>query len=123
MGEFPVNRRKVRWIAATGCLLPTCCLLSAFIFLMYQYTYDIIWVRLKLLGVGMIHSVELYGYDRPHYHVYAVGFAVAGKPGSAIVVHVYDTDQGLTGSPRHFYLSQLGPWEFISARVPSEANH
>src|SRR4051812_35617782 len=114
MGESPVNRRKVGWIAATGCLLPTCCLLAASIFVAYQYTHDIIWVRLKLLGVGRIDDVELYGYDKPHYQVFAVGFAVSGKPGSAIVAHVYNTDQGLIGTPRHLYLAQLGPWSLTS---------
>ena len=111
MGEFRVNRRKAVWILATCFLLSVPIFL---LFLLYKYLYDIIWVRLKILGGGGIHNVELHGWDRLHYHVSAVGFEVVGKPGSAILVHVYDTDQGLTGSPDHLYLSQLGPWAFTS---------
>jgi hypothetical protein len=76
--------------------------------------HDIIWARLKLVWVRGIDNVEIYGWERLHYHVNEVGFGVIGKPGSAILVHVYDTDQGLTGHPDHLYLSQLGPWAFTS---------
>ena len=106
--QLQFNRRKAVWIVAASRLL------SFAAFLLYEYLHDIIWVRLKLVRVRGIDNVELYGWDRLHYHVNEVGFGVVGKPGSAILVQVYDTDQGLTGHPDHLYLSQLGPWTFTS---------
>jgi hypothetical protein len=95
-------------------LVVACLPLSVLCFLVYEYLHDIIWVRLRIHRVPGTNNIELHGYDKDHYHVQAVGFGIVGKPGSAILVHVYDTDQGITGNPDHLYLSQLGPWVFTS---------
>src|SRR5450755_4651829 len=99
MGKLRINRKKVLWIMVGSCLL------FVPIFITYEYYHDVIWVRLKLLQLAGVNNVELHGFDRgAHYHVSAVGFGIVGKPGSAILVNVYDTDKGLTGIPDHLYL-------------------
>lgn len=84
------------------------------VFLVYSYFRDIIWINAKLWNVKKITKLNLCGYGEFHYHIHSVNFEIEGKRGSVIRIWVYNTDQGLTGSPQHFYLSRLGPWSFAS---------
>jgi hypothetical protein len=105
MVNFRAHRGRAAWIMLGVLLLvvPVSCLV--------QYHRDEISVGLELAKVRTINNVWPIGYDKgPHYHIRCVQFGIVGKPGSTIRVGLYGANEGLSGSPEHVYLEQIGPW-------------